>query len=125
MACKKYLVISDVLKMKWSDFKDERLYYVMHKNDKPVSLKIPEKAKKILKLYQKNKKKPDDYIFPGLEKANQEDPKDLFIKNRNATRLYDKYLVNIAKKAKINKKLSHQSSHEMKSKEKLSNHRQF
>jgi integrase len=99
--------ISDVLKMRWSDFKDDRLYYVMHKNDKPVSLKIPEKAKKILKLYQKNKKKSDDYIFPGLRKANQEDPKDLFIKNRNATRLYDKYLVKIAEKAKINKKLSH------------------
>jgi integrase len=99
--------ISDVLKMRWSDFKDDRLYYVMHKNNKPISLKIPEKAKKILKLYQKNKKKSDDYIFPGLGKAIQEDPKDMFIKNRNATRLYDKYLVKIGEKAKINKKLSH------------------
>src|SRR5690606_12586023 len=48
--------ISDVVKLRWSDFKDERLYYVMNKNSKPLSLKIPEKADVILKLYKKYSK---------------------------------------------------------------------
>ena len=43
--------ISDVVQIKWSDFKDNRLFYVMNKNSKPVSLKIPDKAQAILNLY--------------------------------------------------------------------------
>ena len=38
--------VGDVLKLKWSDFKNERLYYRMGKNEKLVSLKVPEKAQK-------------------------------------------------------------------------------
>lgn len=99
--------VTDVLKMKWLDFKDDRLNYVMHKNNKPVSLKIPDKAKKILDAYKVNKPKPDDYIFPGLDKADQEDQKDLFIKSRNASRLFNSYLKKIATMLDIKKKLSH------------------
>lgn len=62
--------ISDVVKMRWSDFKDDRLYYVMDKNKKAVSLKIPDKAKEILKLYQNHKKQNNGYIFPFLKDAN-------------------------------------------------------
>lgn len=37
--------IAEVLELKWSDLKDNRLHYMMHKNSKPVTLKIPDKAK--------------------------------------------------------------------------------
>ena len=47
---------TDVFEMKWSDFKNNRLYYVMNKNEKPVSLKIPERVKKILAYYENNKR---------------------------------------------------------------------
>ncbi|MCH7928370.1 MAG: site-specific integrase [Candidatus Dadabacteria bacterium] len=98
--------ISDVIKLKWSDFNDGRLNYVMHKNEKPVTLKIPEKANVILKTYRKNRKSVDDYIFPFLDKADQEDKRDLFRKSRNASRLFNKYLKRIAIMANIDKNLS-------------------
>ena len=53
--------ISDVLELKWSDFIDGRLYYQMNKNEKPVSLKVPEQAINILNLYQESRKKKNDY----------------------------------------------------------------
>ncbi|HIP49695.1 MAG TPA: recombinase [Lutibacter sp.] len=40
--------IGDVLQIKWSDIKDNRLYYRMNKNSKTISLKIPEKALPII-----------------------------------------------------------------------------
>jgi len=39
--------VSDVLRLKWSDFKDGRLYYRMGKNKKTLSLKVPDKAAKL------------------------------------------------------------------------------
>lgn len=36
--------ISDVLRLKWSDFQNGRLFYSMGKNNKAGSLKLPEKA---------------------------------------------------------------------------------
>jgi len=97
--------ISDVLEMKWSDFKDGRLYYTMNKNEKPVSLKIPEKAKGIIELYNM-KRKSSDYIFPFLYNADPKSDYDKFVKIRNASSLFDKYLKRIAKKCSIEKNLS-------------------
>ena len=95
------------LRLKWSDFKDNRLNYVMHKNSKPITLKIPEKAQSILEFYKKGRKKADDYIFPWLEKANQDDIEDLYRKNRDTARLFNRYLKKIATQAGIEKNLSH------------------
>lgn len=61
---------SDVLRMKWSAIQDNRLYYTMGKNGKVGSLKIPEKAKKIIDQYEPDKQSSDDFIFPDLKKAN-------------------------------------------------------
>jgi len=97
--------ISDVLEMKWSDFKDGRLFYTMNKNEKPISLKIPEKAKGIIDLYIK-RRKSEEYIFPFLDNANPKSDYDKFVKIRNASSLFDKYLKRIAKKCDIEKNLS-------------------
>ncbi|MEP1305115.1 MAG: site-specific integrase [Balneola sp.] len=102
--------VSDVLSLKWSDIKNERLYYEMSKNDKPVSLKIPEKALAIIELYIKDKNSSDDYIFPYLKEANQDDPEDIFRKSRNASRLLNKWLKRIAEQAGIDKNLSNHIS---------------
>lgn len=98
--------ITDVLNLTWGDFKDGRLYYTMHKNEKPVSLKVPEKAEAIFKLYRTSKSRQKDFVFPFLQKANREDSHDLFVKTRNATRLLNNYLKRIAEMCKINKNLS-------------------
>ncbi|AUC21153.1 integrase [Polaribacter sejongensis] len=98
--------ISDAVKLKWTDFKDDRLLYVMHKNDKPVSLKIPEKAIVILKQYNSVKDQNNGYIFPFLNSMETSNNEDLFKKTRNATKLFNKYLKRIAIKCKIDKNLS-------------------
>lgn len=102
--------ISDVLELRWSDFVDSRLYYEMNKNDKSISLKIPEKAIEILRSYEKEKESNADYVFPFLKKANPRSPEDLFIKARNASRLFNKYLKRIAAECDIDKNLSNHIS---------------
>jgi len=58
--------ISDVLRMKWSDFQNDRLYYSMGKNLKAGSLRVPDRASKILAEY--NKESARDLVFPDLER---------------------------------------------------------
>jgi integrase len=62
--------VSDALRLKWSDFQDYRLHYSMGKNDKSGSLKIPDKAVKILKYYEEFKTDKDDLIFPELKEVD-------------------------------------------------------
>lgn len=47
--------ISDVLRIKWSDLNDGRLYYKMGKNNKVGSVKITSKAEHIINLYKLEK----------------------------------------------------------------------
>lgn len=98
--------ISDVVKLRWSDFKDGRLYYVMNKNEKPLTLKIPDKALSIINFYKGEKDIYRGYVFPFLSKANLKDTEDIFIKTRNATKLLNKYLKRIALQCDIEKNLS-------------------
>lgn len=98
--------ISDVVKTRWSDFIDGRFYYEMNKNEKPVSLKVPEKALAILELYESNKKDNRGYVFPFLKEAAPNDKNEIFVKTRNATKLLNKYLKRIADICGIEKNLS-------------------
>lgn len=98
--------ISDVVKLKWSDFQDGRLFYVMNKNEKPLSLKIPDKAAVILDAYKKESKQNNGYVFPFLRDVDPANVQDIFIKTRNATKLFNKYLKRIAASCGIEKNLS-------------------
>ncbi|MDT0646507.1 tyrosine-type recombinase/integrase [Zunongwangia sp. F260] len=98
--------ISDVVKLKWSDFKDNRLYYVMNKNEKALSLKIPHKAEKILNYYRKDKVLYNGYVFPFLRNVHPKDAEKIYIKTKNATKLLNKYLKRIAEECGIDKNLS-------------------
>ena len=98
--------ISDVVKLKWSDFKDNRLYYVMNKNEKALSLKIPDKAEKILSYYRKDKILYNGYVFPFLKNVHPKDAEEIYIKTKNATKLLNKYLKRIAEECGIDKNLS-------------------
>lgn len=62
---------ADVLTLRWSDFKDGRLHYVMKKNGKPVSLKVPDKAQAVLNRYAAAKTQPGDFVFPYLRGLEQ------------------------------------------------------
>jgi integrase len=95
-----------VLKTKWDDFKNGRLYYVMGKNNKPVSIEIPERAKKILAYYEPFKEENQGFVFPALKEADLSDPIDIEIKLQTAINVYGRYVQEIANKAKISKSVS-------------------
>lgn len=58
--------VSDIFRLRWSDFHDGRLHYVMGKNDKGGSLKVPEKVVAIIEKYKKFKRNSDDLVFEEL-----------------------------------------------------------
>lgn len=85
--------ISDVLRLRWSDFHGERLHYAMGKNQKGGSLKVPEKAQAILAQYQGDKSRSDDLVFSELKRLASLD--DKFLVQRAiafATSRNDKFL---------------------------------
>lgn len=100
--------VSDLLRLKWSDLQNDRLYYSMGKNNKSGSLKIPDKALKIIKAYEKEKKAIDDYIFPDLKKlTDRNDKYALYRSIILAIRKIDEHLrAYVALAAGIEKKLT-------------------
>lgn len=62
--------ISDVLRLRWSNFYDGRLNYKMGKNQKPISLKVHANAQEILGKYEDQKTRLDDLVFPDLKELD-------------------------------------------------------
>jgi len=103
---------SDVLRLKWSDFEDGRLYYRMGKNEKGGSFRITPKAEAILAQYRRDKPK-HDLVFPDLEKLpdlNDKARVQAYIKVRIRSNNY--HMVTAMKEAKVNKQAtSHKTRH--------------
>lgn len=102
--------ISDVLQLKWSDMPDGRLHYVMGKNHKAGSLKIPNKAAKLLEQYRENDP-THDLVFPNLKSLPSLDD-DFEIQKRIKTHvnLINGQLAFVASKADIAQKLTNHIS---------------
>lgn len=99
--------ISDVLRLRWSDFSDERLYYVMGKNAKTGSLKVPDKALGILRQYEGDKQNEDDLVFPELKILHTLDDRyKAQQKISNAVKVLNESLKKIAELVGIQKKLT-------------------
>jgi integrase len=98
--------VSDVVKMKWSDVKGDRIFYSMNKNQKSVSLKLPKRVLEIISYYKEDKQSRNDFIFPELKKADITSEKDIFAKVRTANRKFNKHLIKIAELANIDKKIT-------------------
>ncbi|MCB0744938.1 MAG: site-specific integrase [Ignavibacteriae bacterium] len=98
--------VSDVLQLKWSDFNDGRLLYRMNKNQKLVSLKVPEKAQVILNQYKEIKLCNSDLIFPYLRDTDFNNAKETLTRTRTVTRTLNERLQLVAKQLEIDKKLS-------------------
>jgi len=99
--------VSDVLRLKWSDFQDGRMYYTMGKNEKGGSLKVPEKVMQILKQYEASKAEDTDLIFRELRGVDLDNRFEMerIIASRNG--MIDKYLrEDVAKAAKITSPLT-------------------
>lgn len=98
--------VADVLKLRWNDFRDGRLYYRMGKNEKLVSLKIPAKAQAILDLYAKNKRQNNGLVFHYLTNTDFNNEKEVAVRVKTSTRTINRRLKLVAEKAGITKKLS-------------------
>ena len=98
--------ISDVLGMRWNDIIGNRLYYKMNKNNKADSLKIPDAVLNILENYIEDRRYNSDYIFPELKKIPSNDSKAIYSKIKTSIKRLNSHLADIAKLAKINKKIT-------------------
>ena len=106
--------ISDVLRLRWSDFREMRLHYTMGKNNKAGSLKAPEKALAILGKYEGVKEGYDGLIFPDLKVLpDLNDEFEVKRKIAQAVNRYNKILANfVLPAAKIESKVTmHISRH--------------
>lgn len=97
--------VGDVLQLKWTDFNDGRLLYRMSKNSKLVSLKIPDKAKRILDRYSESGN-TFDLVFPFLNGANLKDPQEVSVRTQSITRNLNRRLKAAARNLGITKKMS-------------------
>jgi len=98
--------VGDVLKLRWNDFKDDRLYYRMEKNEKLVSLKVPEKALGILKVYKSKDAQKTDLVFPELQKTDFKDLQKVEERVKSVTRNLNRRLEIVAGKVGIDKKMT-------------------
>ncbi len=98
--------IGDVLQMRWSNIIDGRMYYRMNKNSKLLSLKFPEKIHPILDFYRPQKSHHTDFIFPELKNSDEKNAKEIYTKNKTATKRINKALKKLGEKAEISKKLT-------------------
>ncbi|PSR56649.1 integrase [Adhaeribacter arboris] len=100
--------VSDVLRLKWADFQNDRLHYSMGKNTKAGSLKTHERALAIMAQYADEKRHKDDFIFPELKKLDNLN--DKFALQRTiafTTSRIDKFLRNhVASAIQTDKKLT-------------------
>ena len=99
--------VSDVLRLKWSDLKEGRLYYTMGKNNKTGSLKIPDQALLVLEEYKATQRSKDDVIFPELKM--EDDFTDKYLVQRKISygvKNLNKYLKKLGELAELDKKLT-------------------
>jgi integrase/recombinase XerD len=107
------LRVSDALKLRWSDFDGKHINFTIRKTGQQLSIKLPDKALDIVKLYKPNKINKSFYVFPILASdLNSNDVRAVDTAISNATAYINKNLKTIAEKAGIKKRLSfHVSRH--------------
>lgn len=96
----------DVLRLRWEDLRDNRLYYTMGKNRKVVSVKIPDKAAVIFEQYRSSSVNQSDYIFPELKAAIPGNPKSIYRKALTASKKFNNYMAQVAELCGIEKKIT-------------------
>lgn len=95
--------VSDILRLKWSDFQDDRLHYTMGKNKKAGSLKTPDKVLSIISQYRKQPQK-HDLVFPELKVLDDlSDTYNVQRKISYAVKRLNTALEEIVKRAEITK----------------------
>ena len=102
--------ISDVLRLEWTDFSDNRLNYTMGKNQKVVSLRLPEKAAAILDHFRKENQFNNGFVLPDMKDADRKDAEDMYNNIIRNTGKFDKLLKLLGKELGIQKPLTNHIS---------------
>jgi len=104
---------SDVLQLRWRHIKGERVEYVMDKTQDAHNVLLAHKAKQLLKIYGGSKINQGAFIFPFFNlDTDYSDPEFLVAQISSKNALVNKYLKKVAKKAKVDTKISfHISRH--------------
>lgn len=107
------LRVSDVLKLKWKNVDNTHINLTIKKTGGQLSIKLPEKALKIIEKYKPKKVEKDNYIFPMLPNGLKEDDYVLLDNEISGSTAYiNKNLKKVAEIAEISKPLSfHISRH--------------
>ncbi len=100
------LRVSDVLQLKWENYKDEKISLRIQKTKQPICIKIPKKAIDILNLYYNEGIKETDLIFPVLKCNNLKNKDELFKAISSATAYINADLKDIVSMVEIKKNIS-------------------
>lgn len=105
------LRISDILVLKWENYDGERILMQTKKTSSMVSIKLPDKAQEILKIYQREGVKPEEFIFPILSNdVDYSDPTLLFNAISSATAYTNDDLKEIGQSVRLEKRISFHSA---------------
>ncbi|MCF6364931.1 MAG: site-specific integrase [Bacteroidales bacterium] len=106
------LRISDIFQLRWSDYDGERILMTTKKTKSTVSIKLPNKAKEIIKKYKTEDAEKEHYIFPFLKNDIEYSESALFRAISSHTAYTNTDLKKIAKLAGIDKNIHfHTSRH--------------
>ncbi len=107
------LRISDVLQLRWKDFDGSHLHVIIKKTSAQVTIKVPDKALKLMCRYRAADMSSTDFIFPLLPAGlDVDNPFSLAAAIKTATTQVNRSLKTLAKMAGIEKRLSfHISRH--------------
>ena len=94
----------DIIKLKWTDIKDNRIYYVRSKTKGTFSIEILEPVQTILDYYKTTNGK-SQYVFPILLKSDLT-PIQILNRKKKVLQQYNSGLKEIAKLIGINKNLT-------------------
>ncbi|MEO8762564.1 MAG: site-specific integrase [Bacteroidia bacterium] len=105
--------ISDLVQLKWSNYDGDRILLNTQKTNSTISVKLPQKAKDILKLYYYDDVSPNEFIFPYFDLSKDyNDGRYLYRAISSAGTMCNKELVKIADLARIDKHIHfHTSRH--------------
>ena len=98
--------VGDLLQIKWSDIRDGRLYYRMSKNQKMVSLKIPQKASEIFNHYKLMNNDSGEFVLPDLNGTDFKNPERVTTRIKTINRSLNRRLEKIGEKLELDKRIS-------------------
>jgi len=94
----------DMMQLKWSDIKNNRIHYTRSKTKGKFNLEIIDNAQKIIDYYKKQKR-PTNYVFPILLNENLT-PKQIHHRKQKVLSTYNLRLKEIAKLAGVETRLT-------------------